>query len=481
MGGKSITNNIVWRLLERFGAQGVTFIVSIVLARILDPNIYGTIAIVTVITSILQVFIDSGFGTALVQKKDSDNIDFSTVFYFNIVFCLIIYGALFFFAPYIAVFYDKQELTSIIRVLGLTLLISSVKGVQQSYISKTMQFKRFFFATLGGTITAAIIGIWMAYKGFGVWALVAQYLINNLIDTIILWITVKWRPSLTFSFDRLKGLFSYGYKIFLSNLIDTFYQDARQLLIGKMYSSDDLAFYNKGNSFPHLIMNNVSASVDSVLFPALARHQDEKRILRDITIKAIKTGTFVLFPCLFGLAAIANNFVVVFLTEKWLPCVPYIWIFCAMYLLYPLFYPNLNLLKAVGESKKYLFCEILRKSVGIGVLLTTIWFGPIVIAIGAALVSLICLFINLYPSKRIIDLGILSQLKVVAPNFILSLFMFVVVLFIGYFPINKTILLVIQILAGFSIYVLGSKIFKYDSLIYITDVIKHKLRRHKND
>ena len=206
----TITSNLIWRLLERFGAQAVTLIVSIVLARVLDPEIYGTIALITVITSILQVFVDGGFSSALIQKKDADDIDFSTVFYFNIVICIVIYVCLFFLAPLISRFYAMDDLTPVIRVLGLILIISGVKSVQISYVSRHLQFKKFFFATLGGTIIAAAVGIWMAYSGYGVWALVAQNLVNQTIDTIILWITVKWKPKLVFSFQRLKKLFGFG-------------------------------------------------------------------------------------------------------------------------------------------------------------------------------------------------------------------------------------------------------------------------------
>ena len=205
----SVISNFLWRFAERCGAQLVTFIVSIVLARILSPNDYGTIALVTVFITILQVFIDSGLSTALIQKKDADDLDFSSVFYFNFVVCIILYLLMFFSAPYIAKFYNDLSLTPIIRVISLTLIISGVKGVQQSYVSRNMRVKRFFFSTLGGTIFSAVLGIAMAYAGFGVWAIVFQQLSNNTIDTLILWITVKWRTVKKFSWLRLKNLLSF--------------------------------------------------------------------------------------------------------------------------------------------------------------------------------------------------------------------------------------------------------------------------------
>ena len=208
-----VFSNFFWRFAERVGAQLVAFIVSIVLARILEPSAYGVVALITVITTIMQVFVDSGLGTALIQKKDADNLDFSTVFYTNIVFCALLYIGLFFASPYIADFYNDPNLVPYIRVLGLTVLISGIKNVQQAYVSRHMMFKKFFFSTLGGTLTAGVVGVIMALLGAGVWALVAQHVINLSIDTFILWIIVKWRPKLKFSFTRLKGLFSFGWKL----------------------------------------------------------------------------------------------------------------------------------------------------------------------------------------------------------------------------------------------------------------------------
>lgn len=263
-------SGLIWRFMERCGAQGVNFVVSIILARLLAPELYGTIALITVFTAILEIFVDSGMGNALIQKKDADDVDFSSVFYFNMLMCVVLYGVMFISAPYIAKFYKDSELTPIVRVMSLVLIISGLKNVQQAYVSRTMQFKRFFFATLGGTIVAAVVGIWMAYEGYGVWALVAQNLVNKVIDTTVLWFTVKWRPKLLFSIKRLKGLVSYGWKLLASSLLDTVYNNLRQLIIGKLYSSSDLAFYNRGKQFPNFVITNINTSIDSVLFPAMS-------------------------------------------------------------------------------------------------------------------------------------------------------------------------------------------------------------------
>ncbi len=241
-------SNMLWRLAERLGAKGVEFVVSIVLARLLVPEVYGTIALVTVFITIMQVFVDSGLGNALVQKKDADQTDFSTVFYFNIAFCIVLYALLFLCSPLIAAFYNDPELTPVIRVLGLTIVVSGVKNVQQAYVSRHMLFHRFFYATLGGTVGAAVIGIYLAYHGYGVWALVAQQVFNVTLDTIILWFTVKWRPTWAFSINRLKELFSYGWKLLASHLIDTIYNEIRQLIIGKSIQNQIWRFITEPNN-----------------------------------------------------------------------------------------------------------------------------------------------------------------------------------------------------------------------------------------
>ena len=321
---KTTIKNFIWRFAERCGAQGVSFIVSIVLARLLEPSVYGTIALVTVFTTILQVFVDSGLGTALIQKKDADDLDFSSVFYFNFTVCLVLYFGMFVSAPYIAKFYGDETLVPVIKVISLTLVIAGVKNIQQAYVSRNMLFKRFFFSTIGGTIASAFVGIFMAYIGMGVWALVAQQLSNATIDTIILWVTVKWKPKRMFSWKRLKELLSYGWKLLVSALLETVYNNLRNLVIGKLYSSADLAYYNQGDKFPKLIVTNINTSIDSVLLPTMASAQDDSARVKNMTRRAIKTSTYIMAPLMIGLAFCANTIVELVLTEKWLPCVPFL-------------------------------------------------------------------------------------------------------------------------------------------------------------
>ena len=469
--------NFLWRFAERCGAQGVAFVVSVVLARLLAPEVYGTIALVTVFTTLLNVFIDSGFGNALIQKKDADDLDFSTVFYFNITVCTLLYLGMFFAAPWIARFYKNLALTPVIRVLSLTLIISGVKNVQQAYVSRTMQFKRFFFATLGGTIGAAVIGIVMAYHGFGVWALVAQQIFNATVDTIILWITVKWRPRWMFSFERLKGLFSYGWKLLVSSLLDTVYNDLRQLIIGKMYTTSDLAQYNRGKQFPNLIVTNVNSSINSVLLPTMSRAQDDPARVKAMTRRAMKTSTYVMAPLMMGLAFIGEPIVDLILTEKWLPCVPFLRIFCITYMFYPVNTTNLNAIKAMGRSDLFLKLETIKKVIGLSVLLGTMWFGVMAMAYSLLFTSITSQIINSWPNKKLLDYSYPEQIRDILPGILLAVFMGCCVYPVKWIGFSDLLTLFIQVVMGACIYIGGSALLKLEGFRYLWEQLKPVWRK----
>ena len=474
---KSVIGNFIWRFAERCGAQLVTFIVSIVLARILDPKDYGTIALVTVFTTILQVFVDSGLGTALIQKKNADDLDFSSVFYFNFIVCIILYVGMFIAAPYIALFYKDTTLTPVIRVISLTIVISGVKGIQQAYVSKNMLFKRFFFSTIGGTIFSAVLGIAMAYMGYGVWALVAQQLSNTAIDTLILWLTVKWRPKKMFSYERLKGLFSFGWKLLISSLLDTAYNNLRNLIIGKLYSSSDLAFYNQGEKFPKVIVMNINASIDSVLLPTMSIEQDNPERIKQMTRRAIKTSTYVMAPLMMGLAFCAEPIVRLVLTDKWIFCIPFLRIFCITYMFWPVHTANLNAINAMGRSDWFLRLEIIKKIVGLAILLSTMWFGVMAMAYSLLLSSVLSQIINSWPNRKLLKYGYLEQVRDFAPGILLAVLMGICVHFVEYMSLPMIVTLVIQIVLGSIIYIVGSAILKLEEFQYLLEMIKSIMKK----
>ena len=477
MNNKSVFSNFIWRFAERCGAQIVTFIVSIVLARILMPDDYGTVALVTVFTTIMQVFVDSGLSTALIQKKDADDLDFSSVFYFNFVVCIILYLIMFFAAPVIASFYNIPELTPIVRVISLTIVISGVKGVQQSYVSRNMLFKRFFYATLGGTIFSAFLGIAMAYAGFGVWAIVAQQLSNTAIDTLILWITVKWRPKLMFSWERLKGLLGFGWKLLCSALLDTGYNNLRNLLIGKIYSSSDLAFYNQGDKFPKLIVSNINTSIDSVLLPAMSNEQDSRDRVKSMTRRSIMVSCYIMAPLMIGLACCASNIVTVVLTEKWLPCVFFLQIFCITYMFYPIHTANLSAINALGRSDLFLKLEIWKKVVGLVLLFSTIFISVKAMAYSLLISTLTSMIINSWPNKKLLNYSFLEQIKDILPSIILAIGMGAVVYLIGYLPLPTLPLLLTQVICGGVIYLFGSSLLKLEPYVYVKEIVFSFVRR----
>lgn len=465
-------SSLGWRFMERCGAQGVSFIVSIMLARLLAPEVYGIVALVSVFTTILQVFVDSGMANALIQKKDSDDLDFSSVFFFNIVMCIFLYCLLFISAPMIASFYKNGELVPVIRVLGITLIISGVKNVQQAYVSKTLQFKSFFFATLGGTICAAIVGIFMAYLGFGVWALVSQSLLNTMMDTVILWLTVKWRPKCQVSFGRLKVLIKYGWKLLASGLLHTIYTNLRSLIIGKIYSPQELAYYEKGQSFPSLVVSNINSSIDSVLFPTMSGVQNDRTMVKIITRRSIVISSYLMWPLMIGLAVIAKPLVLLLLTDKWLPIVPFLQITCISLGFEPIQTANLNAIKALGRSDLFLKLEIVKKSISIGILFLSMHYGVIAIALSGLVYSLVATMFNASPNKQLLEYSYFEQVKDIIPSFLLSLAMGVIIYPITWLNISTVFMIIGQIVIGVMFYAGASYILKVEPFFYILEVIQ---------
>ena len=469
----NIISSFIWRFLERCGAQGVTLIVSIVLARLLDPKVYGTVALVTIFTTIMQIFVDSGMGSSLIQKKDADDLDFSSVFYFNVCMCSVLYMIMFFAAPFIASFYKMPELTSVIRVLSLILVISGVKNVQQAYVSRHLMFKKFFFGTIG----AAIVGILMAYLGYGVWALVAQMLFNAIVDTIILWITVKWRPKKMFSFSRLKGLFSFGWKLLVSALLDTIYNNLRQLIIGKVYTKQDLAYYNNGKKYPEYLVSNINTAIDSVLLPTMSNEQDHPERVKSMTRRAIKTATFIIMPLMVGFAVCAKPIVSLILTDKWLPAVPYMQIFCVSFAFYPIHTANLNAMKAMGRSDLFLILEIIKKAIGLVTIVIALKFGVMAMAYSMLITSFISQVVNAWPNKKLLGYSYLEQVKDMLPQIGLSIIMGMIVYFISFMNLSNLITLLIQVPLGVVVYSVFAMLLHVESYEYLVEMIKSFMKK----
>lgn len=474
----SVITSLIWKFLERIGTQGVQFVVAIVLARLLTPADFGLIALVTVFTALANVFVQSGLNTALIQKKNADNLDFSTVFYASFAIAMLLYGLLFVSAPLIADFYNGQtKLIPVIRVLGTILLLGAINSVQEAYIARNMMFKKLFYRSIGAIIPSGIFGVTLAYLNFGIWALVGQQLMNSCLICVVMWFTVKWRPQLAFSFIRFKALFSFGWKLLCSALLDTLYRNLRELVIGKLFSPADLGFYNRGDHFPKIIISNINASIQSVLLPSLSSVQDDAQRLKSLARRSISTSSFLILPMMAGLAAVAKPLTLVILGEKWLPAVPFIQICCFSYAFWPIHTTNLSAINAVGRSDIFLKLEILKKIYGLAVLILAIWLfrSPIGIAMSAAITAPLGSFVNAYPNKKLLNYGFAEQMKDFLPSLILSVAMGTIVYALScVVDIHPLLQLPLLLAAGVCLYLGIAWLLRFECLIYIINTIRKK-------
>ncbi len=483
----SVISSLIWKFLERIGTQGVQFIVSIVLARLLSPADFGLIALMMIFIAVANVFVQSGLNTALIQKKNADNLDFSTVFYSSLALSGLLYALLFFCAPLIAIFYNNQtELISVIRVLGIMLPLGALNSIQEAYVARNMMFKKLFYRSVCAIIPAGGVGVFCAYMGFGVWALVAQQLSNSILICTIMWFTVKWRPNFSFSFARWKSLFSFGWKLLCSALLDTFYNNFFGLVIGKFFSPSDLGFFNRGDHFPKIIITNINASIQSVLLPSLSTVQDDRARLKSLARRSISMSSFLILPLMAGLAAVAAPLTLVLLGEKWLPAVPFIQISCFTYAFWPIHTTNLSAINAVGRSDVFLKLEIIKKCYGFTVLALVIYAfrSPIGIAMSAFVLAPLGSFVNAYPNKKLLNYGFIEQMKDFVPSFLLSLAMGSAVYFVGdilteYLNLAPILLLGISVVAGLLLYLGLAKAFRFESLDYLIKTIKNLKKEHE--
>lgn len=470
-------SGVFWVFMERICAQLVSFAVSIVLARLLMPDDYGLIAIVTVLINILNVIVTGGFSTSLIQKKDTDDIDYSSVFWFLTVFSIVAYILLYFAAPALDRFYNYDLLVSVVRVMGLQIIIGGIKSVFSARLTKKTMFKKFFWATFIGTAISAVISFIMAYNGYGVWALVCQYLINNTIDTLILAFVSKWIPNFKVSINRLKTLISFGWKVLVSSLIDTVYNNIRSLIIGARYSSADLAYYNRGKQFPELVMNNISTSISSAIFPALSSKQDSREDVKLLTKKTMQTTSYIVMPLMFGLAMVARPLVVFLLTEKWLPCVPFLQILCFNNALMPLQSANIQSILALGRSDINIKLNVIKKTFGLVVILISSLISVVAMAYAGMITGLFCLILNMYPNKKLLGYGIKEQILDVAPYVLLSAIMSFCIWWFKYIPISPVIQIAVQVSVGALVYIALSVVFKIESLYDILKYVKRIIKR----
>ncbi len=464
---------VFWKFAERIFAQGVSFVVTLVLARLLMPEDYGVISILMIFIGLANVFVSDGFSSALIQKKNVDSLDYSSVLIGSFSISLILYAIIFFGAPALADFYGMPLLCATLRVLALRLLLAAINSVELAYLSKNMQFKKFFWATFFGTAISAVVGIYMAYAGFGAWALVAQNLVNYSIDTVVLAVLIGKIPPLRFSFSRLKELLKYGYKILLTSLMFSITDKIRSLIIGKIHSAQDLAFYSKGKQFPMMISTNISGPLSNVLFPVMSKVQSDTAAVKKIMRRSVRTITFIVPALLLGFASVSEQFVKLILTDKWLPCVPFIWIGCVYYFLVSIHSVNLEAVKAVGRSDQVLKYGLYKRIAGFVTLIVSLPFGVIGISLSLVASAVLATIINAYQNKKLFRYGYWEQLMDIMPNILCAVAMSVIVVIAGKVTaLSVAAVTVIKIISGILAYLVITYIFRKDDFYSCLEFIK---------
>ena len=468
---------VFWSILERGGQQGIQVVISIILAWLLSPAQFGLISMLTIFMAVAQSFQDSGFGSALIQKKDATHIDSCSIFYFNIIVGIIAAGLLCLAAPWIAAFYKEPTLTALTRFLSLNLVINSFALIHSTLLIKNIDFKTQLKVSITATIGSGIIGIVLACCGFGVWSLAIQSVTSTLFRTVLLWFFNKWRPSLVFSLAALKSMFVFGSRLLASGLLDTIFRNIYLVVIGKIFTATDLGFYTRARSCLRLSSENLAMSVSRVMFPVFSSIQDDIDRLKKCAQKTLTILMFLNFPIMTGILITAKPVVSVILTEKWLPCVPYLQLLCIIGLILPLQVLNLNILMAKGRSDLFLRLEILKKILVVISITITYRWGIQAMIYGQICVSSLSYYLNSYYTGRLIDYPLREQIFNLLPYFGITIVMGICVYCLQLFPFpNNWSLLICQVLVGISIYSAISRALKVPAFIEVISILKGKLK-----
>lgn len=420
---KETVKGVAWSAVEKFSTGGVLFLANIILARILTPKDFGLLAVITIFVQIAQTFIDSGFSNALIQKKDRNQVDYSTVFFFNLAISIGLYIILYFCAPLIAHFFDNSQLTSLTRVVGLNFVIGALVSVHRTRLTVLLQFKQQSLITLISSIIAAVVSIFFAYRGIGVWALVMLTLINISLQTLLFYLTIKWHPSLVFSKTAFKSLFSYSSKLLGASLIHLLYRNIYPIVIGKKFSPTELGYFNRADTFAMYPSTVIGSIISRVAFPIFSRIQDDDVRLRSAYSKYIIFSSLIIFPIMVGMIVLAKPLTFVILKEQWLPMVPMLQILCIDWMTDHLCSINLNVLYVKGRSDLALRLEIIKKTLAIIIFFISLYWGIIGVCWGRVVYGILATYLNSYYTKRLIGLSQWQQIKDILQPFFFSFFM----------------------------------------------------------
>ncbi len=478
---KKIVHGVFWQGLERFGSLCITFVINVILARLLTPAQFGVIAIVIALIDIATEFIDSGFSSALIQKKDADETDCNSVFYFNLMLCTLMVLIIFPFAPFLARFYEKTELTLLTRCIALSLFFTSFASIQHTMLLKRMQFNLSFKISWLAQIPAGILGISLAYKGFGVWALVTQHLLKSFLRAILLYVFVRWRPKVIFSLKKLIQLFSFGWKILCSNLLVSLSSNMSTMIIGKLFTVENLSFYQKGCHLPGLGMNIVQSTIGRVLFPAFSTIQDEKAQLRELAKRGLHNIMFLVIPIMGLLFIVARPFVTILYSEKWLPCTIFLQISCFFFIASPFQSLNQQIMAACGHSDYFLFITTFHQLEFIAIMLLTYRFGLVFMFCCIAINNHFIAFINCLLVQKLIDYSPWKQFSNILPLLLIAACGIAISQVIRFLPQNNWLLLIAGTTIFSSVYVILTVITHQipEDICMLISKITHKIH-HKS-
>lgn len=469
---KKAVNGMMWNAIERFSTQGIQFVLTIVIARILSPADYGLVAMLSIFMAISQTLVDSGFGNALIQKQDRTETDYSTAFYFNIVISAFIYFLLYMSAPWIAKFYDQPELVKVARVYGLFLIINSFSAIQMTRFTISLDFKKMAVASLLSVLVGGSLGIWLAYNGYGVWALVFQALSGSLVWGTGLWILARWMPKWCFSWNSFRTLFSFGSKLLVSNLIHTLYSNMYSLVVGKFFLASVLGYFNRSYTIGQFPVQNFGNIIQKVLYPIQCRYQDEDEKFNQIFISYLRISGFVLFPLMIGLAVLAAPIISLLLTDKWLPMTSLLQIICLAMMWFPMMQANVSVLDAKGRSDYHLQSEIIKKIIAVIILFSTLPFGIKGVCVGMVLYSFTDMTVIIAYSRKLTKIGYIRQLKIFIPSLLLALCMGGLVWFITLMIETPIYKLLTGSILGFVFYASMAYLLKFQELKILYSFLK---------
>jgi O-antigen/teichoic acid export membrane protein len=471
---KKTVKGVAWTSLNQAVSLGFGFVIGVILARLLSPSDYGLLAMIVVFNAIAMAFINSGFGNALIRKPDLIEDDNTTAFIFNIVAGLLLYGVIWIIAPWVAKFYDKPILASLLRAEGILLIIISFRIVQNTQLSRALNFKAKTIINLSSQVLAGIIAILTAYKGFGVWSLVIQHLMGGVTELVLLWIISPWRPRGRWNKKSINYLWGYGSKLLASGLLDTVYSNIYPIVIGKFYSAAELGLYTQAKQYAGLPSGTLTGVLQQVTFPVLSQIQEDTERLGSSYRRMLRFTVFLVFPVMMGLVALAHPLVLALVTDKWAECVPYLQVICFASMWYPVHAINLNLLQVKGRSDLFLRLEVVKKAVITIAIFICVPFGVMGICIGSVCTSLICLAINTYYTGKLIHVGLARQMMDMTPTLLNSLVMGAAIYFVTMSIEDNVMKLAVGIPFGIALYLAVAWLFKMPELQEAIDIIHHR-------